>query len=71
MKKKNMSFAAKSFIALALSANLTAVPLLVRAQQDTTTVCQVSYTSAPPVPWLAPSPFNVIIQGGVQLRAFI
>ena len=64
MKKKPLSFAAKSFIALALSANLTAaLPSLVSAQQDTTTVCQIAYTSAPNIPWLAPSPFNVIIHG--------
>ena len=62
MKKKSLSFTAKSFIALALLANLMVVPSLVRAQQSST-VCQVSYTSAPPIPGLQGSPFNVIIQG--------
>jgi hypothetical protein len=62
MKKKSLSFTAKSFIALALLVNLMVVPSLVRAQQSST-VCQVSYTSAPPIPGLQGSPFNVIIQG--------
>jgi hypothetical protein len=57
MKKQSQNIK-RQLMSLALLA-IFVVPVIAQ----TATTCQISYTSAPPIPWLAPSPFNVIIQG--------